>query len=65
MSVNDSLFLSLQALKTNEQLKGKQIGTERALFREAFEQLRTEREADAQQIIDEVFIVLSVLLTVF
>ena len=46
---------SLQAKKIKDQLKNKKIsGTDRASFREAFAEIREQRNTDVQEILNEV-----------
>jgi hypothetical protein len=47
---------SLQANKTKELLKNNNAGTDRASFRDAFADIREQRNADVQQILDEVIV---------
>ena len=60
MALNNILLCftlySKQAEKTKQQLKEKKLvlGTDKALFRQAFEQIREERSTDPKTIIDEV-----------
>ncbi|KZS02945.1 Double-strand break repair protein MRE11A [Daphnia magna] len=46
-------LIDLQAQKTKEQLKNNTAGTDRASFRDVFAEIREQRNADTQQIIDE------------